>query len=60
MADTTLSRRSFLRASGALGGLAAAGGAAAATDSLFGAGVARADAQPEERTVWGHCAINCP
>ena len=60
MADTTLSRRSFLRASGALGGLAAAGGAAAATDSLFGAGIARADAQPEERTVWGHCAINCP
>ena len=56
----TLSRRAFVRTTGALGALAAVGGTVAATDSLFGAGVATADAAAEETTTWGHCAINCP
>lgn len=54
-----LSRRTFVKATGALGALAAAGGIVA-TDSLFGAGVPQAQAASEETTTWGHCAINCP
>ncbi len=60
MVDTKLTRRTFLKTSGALGALAAAGGCAAATDQLFGDGVAVAVANTEEKTTWGHCAINCP
>lgn len=55
----TLSRRAFVKTTGALGALAAVGGAAA-TDSLFGSGVAQASADSEEKVTWGHCAINCP
>lgn len=54
-----LSRRTFVKTTGALGALAAAGGIVAA-DSLFGAGVPQAQAASEETTTWGHCAINCP
>lgn len=60
MPDTNLSRRTFLKTSGALGALAAAGGSVAAADSLFGSGVSEAVAEPEEKVTWGHCAINCP
>ena len=60
MPDTNLSRRTFLKTSGALGALAAAGGSVAAADALFGSGVAAAVAEPEEKITWGHCAINCP
>ncbi len=60
MPQANLSRRSFLRTSGALGALAGAGGAVAATDALFGSGAPCAHAAPDEKTVWGHCAINCP
>ena len=55
-----MSRRTFVKTSGALGALAVAGGAATAADSLFGTGALRAEAEPEEQVVWGHCAINCP
>ena len=55
----TLSRRAFVKTTGALGALAAVGGAAA-TDSLCGSGVAQASADSEEKVTWGHCAINCP
>ncbi len=58
MPDTNLSRRTFLKTSGALGALAAAGGSVAAADALFGSGVAAAVAEPEEKVTWGHCAIN--
>ncbi len=53
MVDTKLTRRTFLKTSGALGALAAAGGCAAATDQLFGDGVAVAVANTEEKTTWG-------
>ena len=55
----TLSRRAFVKTTGALGALAAVGGAAA-TDSLFGSGVAQASADSEEKVTWGHCAIKLP
>lgn len=59
--NLNLSRRTFVKTSGALGALAAAGGGIAAADSLFGAGVAPAHAaEAKDKTVWGHCAINCP
>lgn len=61
MTDTSpsLSRRSFVKTSAALGALAAVGGASA-SDALFGQGVVQACAEPEEKVTWGHCAINCP
>ena len=59
--NLNLSRRTFVKTSGALGALAAAGGGIAAADSLFGAGVAPAHAaEAKDKTVWGHCAISCP
>lgn len=60
MSEVNVSRRTFLKASGALGALAAVGGSVAAADSFFGNGVAAAVADTEEVTSWGHCAINCP
>ncbi|MEG0217067.1 MAG: twin-arginine translocation signal domain-containing protein, partial [Raoultibacter sp.] len=55
-----VSRRSFVKTSGALGALAVAGGSLAATESLFGSAVPQAHAEAEDKIVWGHCAINCP
>lgn len=55
-----VSRRSFVKTSGALGALAIAGGAGIAAESMFGEGVATAVAETEEKVTWGHCAINCP
>lgn len=49
-----------MKATGALGALAAASGTVTATSSLFGKGVPRAYAEPAEKITWGHCAINCP
>ncbi|WP_172135002.1 DMSO/selenate family reductase complex A subunit [Adlercreutzia sp. ZJ473] len=57
---SNLSRRTFLKTGGALGALAVAGGGLAATDALFGEGVAEAHAEMQEKVTWGHCAINCP
>lgn len=58
--DTTLSRRSFVKAA-SLAGLGAA--AAASASQPFGLGEALAEeAQPvgdEEHVVWTHCAVNC-
>ncbi len=61
MSDTSLnlSRRTFVKTTGALGALAAVGGVAA-SESLFGEGVPQAHAEAEEKVTWGHCAINCP
>lgn len=56
----SLSRRTFMKTTGALGALAAVGGSVAATNTLFGAGVPQAHAAAEETVTWGHCAINCP
>lgn len=60
MPEIVQSRRTFLKAAGALGALAAVGSATGATDKLFGASVPQAHAAAEEKTTWGHCAINCP
>ncbi len=55
-----VSRRSFVKTTGALGALAAVGGTVAATGSVFGEGTPQAHAEAEEKVTWGHCAINCP
>jgi Tat-targeted selenate reductase subunit YnfE len=62
MSESTmnLDRRSFIKATGALGVLAAMGGGAATIDTLFGDGIPQAHADAEETVAWGHCAINCP
>ena len=58
MNDVTMNRRSFVKTAGALGALAAAGGAISAEGSLFGeSSIAHADT--EEQTVWQHCGVNC-
>ena len=58
--STTVSRRSFVRGAATLGALSALGAAAASNGSLFKADMPVADAAPEEKVTWGHCAINCP
>ena len=55
----SLSRRTFVKTTGALGALAAAGGTAVAADSLFGQGVETAHAEGEEQIVWSQCNVNC-
>lgn len=55
-----VSRRTFLKTSGALSALAVAGGSVAATDSLFTSIPPQAHAADEETIVWNHCAVNCP
>ena len=59
MLDTsmTLNRRTFVKATGALGALAAAGGVA--SSALFSSGAEPAFADGEERIVWSHCHVNC-
>ncbi len=59
MVDTKLTRRTFLKTSGALGALAAAGGGAVAADSLFGAAVPQALAEDADSLVWSACGVNC-
>ena len=54
-----MNRRTFVKSTGALGALAAVGGAAATGANLFGA-TEPAHAESEEKIVWNHCAINCP
>ncbi|MCD8199351.1 MAG: molybdopterin-dependent oxidoreductase [Coriobacteriaceae bacterium] len=53
----SLTRRSFVKAGGALGALAAAGGGITAAGSLFSSGDAQA--APEDTIVWSQCNVNC-
>lgn len=53
-----LSRRTFLKATGALGALAAASGALAASDAAFGS-VEPAYADEPDKIVWSQCNVNC-
>ena len=55
----SMNRRTFVKSTGALGALAAVGGAATTGANLFGA-TEPAHAESEEKIVWNHCAINCP
>ena len=59
-AMSNISRRSFVKTTGALGALAVAGGSFTAADSLFRQNTSVAYADVKETTTWGHCAINCP
>lgn len=56
--STNVTRRTFLKTTGALGALAAAGGAAA-SETLFGEGVPQAHAESEETIAWSQCNVNC-
>ena len=48
-----VSRRSFLKTTGALGALAVAAGGAASADAMFGE-VPAAFADAQEKITWGH------
>lgn len=57
-AETALSRRTFVKAAGAVGGIAAAGGLAGG--AFFTEAPERALAtEPEEEIIWTHCHVNC-
>ncbi|MDO4590822.1 MAG: molybdopterin-dependent oxidoreductase [Slackia sp.] len=58
--NNAVSRRSFLKTTGALGALAVAAGGAASADAVFGDAAEPAFADSQETVTWGHCAINCP
>ncbi|RXZ53950.1 dimethyl sulfoxide reductase subunit A [Senegalimassilia faecalis] len=53
-----MNRRTFVKSTGALGALAAVGGAAATGANLFNA-TEPAHAESEEKIVYTHCAVNC-
>lgn len=59
--STALNRRTFVKATGALGALAAAGSIASGT--LFAGGAQQAFAEEasgtDEHIVWTHCHVNC-
>ncbi len=57
MPDTKMSRRSFVKASGALAGVAAAGGALATSGNVFAEGTDKAAG--EEKIAWSQCNVNC-
>ncbi len=58
--SSTLSRRSFVAATGALGAFAAAGAALASHESLFSATPAFADEELQPDTIaWSQCNVNC-
>ncbi len=60
MSGVQINRRSFVKATGALGALTLVGGAAGTSDMLFKEGEKQAFADSEEKIYWNHCAINCP
>lgn len=53
-----LTRRTFVKAAGALGALAAASGTLAATESAFGEVEPAPEGEPE-KIVWSQCNVNC-
>ncbi|ANE21997.1 dimethyl sulfoxide reductase [Denitrobacterium detoxificans] len=57
MTEQSMSRRSFVKTSGALAGLAAAGGTAVASQELFSAG--EAHAADADTIAWSQCNVNC-
>ena len=59
MSKTDLSRRTFLKATGALGTAAAAGAGVSFAGSLASGSAELAHADQEERIVWSHCHVNC-
>lgn len=59
MINADVSRRTFLKTSGALGALAAVGAGGASADALFGHAVPAAHAEGAEDVIWTHCHVNC-
>ena len=57
MPDTKMSRRTFVKASGALAAIAAAGSSLAATSSAFAEGTD--EAAGKETIAWSRCNVNC-
>ena len=57
MPDMKMSRRTFIKTSGALAGIAAAGGTLACAGNAFTAGAD--EAAGEERIAWSQCNVNC-
>ena len=60
LGGAAVSRRSLVKAGGALGALALAGGMFGKVVPRFVAKTPEAVADSKERIVWNHCAINCP
>ncbi|MBQ9000786.1 MAG: molybdopterin-dependent oxidoreductase [Eggerthellaceae bacterium] len=58
MTDTSMSRRTFVKATGALSAVAAVSGGAAASESLFG-DVPAALADTPDEIAWSQCNVNC-
>lgn len=57
MATLNLTRRTFVKATGALAAAAAAGGAA--TQGIFAKQAVAADAAASEKVAWSQCNVNC-
>lgn len=57
--DTTLSRRSFVKATGALGIAAAAGTFAGEATKVAAPQACAAESDAGETIVWSHCAVDC-
>lgn len=57
--ENGISRRGFLKTTGALGALAAVGTGAGAAGDLFATNEALADAGSEEKISWSQCNVNC-
>lgn len=57
--ENGISRRGFLKTTGALGALAAVGTGAGAAGDLFATNEALADVESEEKVSWSQCNVNC-
>ncbi|MDO4502384.1 MAG: molybdopterin-dependent oxidoreductase [Coriobacteriia bacterium] len=57
--NSGISRRGFVKATGALAAAAAVGAGVTSTDKLFGEGVPQAHAESTESIHWSQCNVNC-
>lgn len=59
MTNSGITRRSFLKTTGALGAVAAATSTVAVSESLFGETVPEAFAEEADKVAWSQCHVNC-
>lgn len=59
MSQANISRRSFVKTTGAVAALATASGGAIGAGTLFQQGLSQAHADANEQIVWSQCNINC-
>ena len=59
MTKTSMSRRTFMKTTGALGAVAAVCGGASASGQLFGEAVPQAFAEETDTIAWSQCNVNC-